>query len=139
MWAFHQNKGGKIGSFEIVTLHTSGMRFMTEYEIVRKDGKAEVSRYGIRFVEGEDKRVLEARAICDEETVLKLLNGCQLLSWDGFHGNHPRGVLDGTMFTLKATVNGENRIYATGSENFPRHYREFTDGLYEILNRDRKE
>ena len=126
---------GEIKSFRSVTLHTSGMRFVSEHEIIMRDGgKAEVSLYGIRYVKGKDERILEKRAVCDIETVLKLLNGCELLSWDGFDGPHPEDVLDGTMFSLKATVNGDQTICARGSENFPKHYREFTGGLYDILN-----
>ena len=37
------------------------------------------------------------------------------------------------MFSLKAEINGE-RIYASGSQNFPKGFREFRDGLYNILN-----
>ncbi len=122
-----------IVSFEIVTLQISGMRYVNEYEIVMNDGKAQVSCYGIRFKKDEDRRELEQRAECGEETVLELLNDCKLLSWDGFQGKHPKGVKDGTMFTLKATVNGDRKIYAAGSQNFPKHYRELTDGLREIL------
>ena len=122
-----------IVSFEIVMLRLSGMRFVNEYEIVMNEGKARVSRYGIRFQRDEDARVLEARAECGLETALGLLNDCNLLSWDGFHGKHPKDVRDGTMFTLKATVNGDQRIYADGSENFPKHYRELIDGLRKIL------
>ena len=126
---------GKIVSFEIVTLHTSGMRHVTDYELLMKDGKAEVSVYGIRYSDGEKQRVLQKRAVCGEEEILRLLNRCKFLSWDGFYGPHPKGVLDGTMFRLEATVNGGRKIRADGSQNFPRHYRDFTDGLYEILER----
>ena len=132
---FHKetDKATQIVSFEIVTLHTSGMRYTGETEIVMKDGKAEVSQYGIRFTQSEDRRVLEKRAECDAQKVLKLLNDCKLLAWDGFNGSHPKGVLDGTMFRLNAVVNGNQKIYASGSENFPKHYRDFTDGLYNIF------
>ena len=128
------NQSDRIDTFEVVTLRESTMRNVAEYEIVMKDGKAEVSRYSIRFTQSEDERVLEKRATVDEAYALKLLNDCGVLSWDGFHGAHPRGVADGTMFNLHATVNGGKRIHATGSENFPRHYRDLTNGLYEILN-----
>ena len=130
-----QGSGGTISSFDVVTLRLSGMRGSTEYEIVPQDGKAEVSQYGIRYTQREDQRVLERRTLCDTEEVLSLLNDCRLLSWDGFDGPHPKWVLDGTMFTLEAVVNGDQRISAHGSENFPKHYREFRDGLYQILER----
>ena len=121
-----------IESFESVLLHISGMRFRSEYEILKKEDKAEISEYEIRIVDRKDERVLQRQTMCDLETILKLFNDCKLLSWDGFVGNHPKGVTDGTMFTLEAILNGK-RIYAHGSENFPRHYQELTDGICAIL------
>ena len=126
-------KSGKIESFEVVTLHTSGMRNITDDEIVYKDGAAEVSSYGLRYTDGKTERVLQRRAVCDAARVLAILNDCKLLSWDGFNGPHPRGVLDGTMFRLDAIVNGGVKIHAEGSQNFPKNYRVLTDGIYEIL------
>ena len=120
-------------SFETVLLRQSGMRGTTEHEMVMKDGKAEVSLYRIRYTDGEDQRVLEERSVCSPEEVLTLLNNCNLLSWNGFRGPHPKHVKDGIMFTLDAVVNDNRKIHAEGSENFPKHYREFTDGLYTIL------
>ena len=128
-----------ISSFEKVTLRLSGMRHVTEYEIVMKDGMAEISQYGIRFSEGKDSRVPEKRAVCGEQTALKLMNDCRLLSWDGFHGPHPKGVRDGTTFILRATVNGGRTVSARGSQNFPPRFRDFTDGLRDILEGARKD
>lgn len=124
----------RIENFEVVTLRVSTMRNVSEYEMLMKDGKAEVSCYSIRFTQSKDERVLEKRVSVDEAEALKLLNDCGVLSWDGFHGAHPRGVTDGTMFNLHATVNGGKKIYATGSQNFPRHYRDLTDGLYDLFD-----
>ena len=124
---------GAIESFEIVTLRLSGMRFTSEYEIVMKGEEAEVTEYGIRYEKNEDKRVPEERTVCSTDKVLKLLNDCELLAWDGFVGPHPKDVRDGIMFSLKATVNGGRNIYAHGSENFPQHFREFRNGLNALL------
>ena len=124
----------RIENFEVVTLRVSTMRNVSEYEMLMKDGKAEVSYFSIRFTQSKDERVLEKRVSVDEAEALKLLNDCGVLSWDGFHGAHPRGVTDGTMFNLHATVNGGKKIYATGSQNFPRHYRDLTDGLYDLFD-----
>lgn len=125
---------GGIESFEIVAFHTSGMHHATDYELVMKDGKAEVSQYAVGYRDGEKERRLEKRAVCEEADVVKLLNECRLLSWNGFSGPHPKGVRDGKMFTLRAVVNGGKEIRASGSQNFPRHYMNFTNGLYQILN-----
>ncbi len=122
-------------SIGAVTLRLSGMRFVSEYEILTKDGKAEVSLYGIRFREHKDTRELEKRAVCELDEALKLLCDCRVLSWDGFYGAHPKHVKDGTMFSLDATLNGGVKVHAAGSQNFPRHFREFTDGLRSILDK----
>ena len=112
----------KITSFEIVTLRLSGMRFTTEYE------------YAIRYEKNEDKRIPQRQMLCSADRILKLLNDCELVSWDGFHGKHPKNVNDGIMFSLNATVNGDRKIRAEGSENFPKHFRELRDGLHAILS-----
>ena len=46
---FHKtaDDAAEIVSFEIVTLHMSGMRYTGEIEIVMKDGKAEVWQYSM--------------------------------------------------------------------------------------------
>ena len=124
---------GEITSCEVVTLHTSGMRGAGEIEIVMKEAVAEISEYSVRYSDGKDRRVLEERAECSAESVLRLLNDCRVLSWDGFDGPHPEDVLDGTMFSLDAAVYGSRRISARGSENFPDHYWDFTRGLWELL------
>ncbi|MBR0302929.1 MAG: hypothetical protein IJQ80_03680 [Clostridia bacterium] len=124
----------RIVSFEKVTLRESGMRGSVEYEMVSSEDGAEVLFYYIRYNGGEDERVLDNRAVCGVEEALAILNGCKIMSWDGFDGPHPRGVLDGIMFRFEAAVNGGEKITARGSQNFPRHYREFRDGLYSILH-----
>ena len=129
-----ETPAGTIDSFETVTLHLSGMRFTTEYEIVMNGKDAEVTEYEIRYEkEKGDVRVPQRKAVCSAGTALKLLNDCELLAWDGFFGAHPKDVKDGIMFLLKATVNGGKNIRAEGSENFPEHFREFWHGLDAIL------
>ena len=110
------------------------MRFTTEYEIVMKDNDAEVVEYAIRYEKNEDKRIPQRQTLCSADRILKLLNDCELVSWDGFHGKHPKNVKDGIMFSLNATVNGDRKIRAEGSENFPKHFRELRDGLHAILS-----
>ena len=129
----------EITSFEIVTLRESGMRGAVEYELLPKGDGAELTLYMLRYSGGKSERVPEERAACSGEEALELLNKCALLGWDGFDGPHPKGVLDGIMFTLKAEVNGGRKISAQGSENFPKHYRAFTDGLYAILRGEGKQ
>ncbi len=123
----------KIESFETVLLRTTGMRYATEYEITVRGADATVSQYEIVYRDGKDVRDLRRSALCGAARIVRLMNDCGVLSWDGFYGKHPKGVRDGTMFTFDATVNGEKRIRASGSQNFPKHFREFMDGLREIL------
>ncbi len=121
-----------IQSFEIITLRESGMRCTAEYEIVSCGDEARVSQYGTMYTQPENERVPERRAVVASNEILKLINDCNILSWDGFSGAHPLGVKDGIMFSFKAVINGVS-IRASGSENFPKHYRDFVNAVYEML------
>lgn len=125
----------KLASIGVITLRESGMRFCHEYEITCEGGEAVVVLYGIRFGSGgeKDSRVPEARARCSAEEMIALLDRCGFMEWDGFNGPHPRGVLDGIMFSLEAEVNGGDTVRASGSQNFPRHYRDFRDEISRML------
>ena len=132
-------KDEPISSFSFITLRVSGMRFTYEDEILMKDDMAELTRYRIVFGQGKDNREAESKVLCDKERIIKLLNDCRIFSWNGFSGKHPKNVSDGIMFNLHAIIN-DKKVSASGSENFPKHYLEFTNGLNEILreNDDRK-
>lgn len=126
--------GKTITDFEVVTLRLSGMRVTEEYELVANGEQTEISYYNMFYGNGEDERRLVKRTVCDTQTVIDTLNGFGFAGWNGFHGERPRGLLDGTDFRLTAVVNGGQRMYAQGSENFPKHFHEFEQWLYDILN-----
>ena len=107
---FKTNDMESVDSFERVTLRLSGMRFTQEYEILMKEEEAEVSQYEIRYGKEEDERILDRQVSCDKDTILKLFSDCELLSWDGFVGKHPKGVSDGIMFTLEAILNDKGSM-----------------------------
>ena len=67
-----EQKNSQIESFEIITLHTSGMRYSADVEIVMKGDAAEVSQYQIRYRYPEDERILEKRVSVSCDTMLKL-------------------------------------------------------------------
>lgn len=125
-----------ITSFESVEFKLSGMRFTNIYEIFSKDGKAELSLYNLFYgaETEEDRKRLEKRVVTDNQTIIDLLNKCNIIKWDGFSGANPRGVRDGYMFTFIALLNDGKRIYANGSNNFPKHYHDFTNKLTELLS-----
>ena len=123
-----------IDKFEKLTLRESGMRFTSERELIMCENGVEVSQYEIRYTKNGDERILIKRSLISREAALKLLNECKVMSWDGFSGAHPRFVKDGIMFNLTAVVNDGKVIRAEGSQNFPKRYREFTNGLNGLLN-----
>lgn len=124
----------KITSFESLVLKTSGMRSCSAFEVKPKDGEAEISENRLVCLEGGGTDYVPVKTVKrSTEEILELLNKCELLKWNGFHGAHPRGVKDGIMFDLYAEVNGGERISADGSQNFPKHYHELADWLYRAL------
>ena len=110
------------------------MRHIEEYEIVCKGENSEISFYSKFYTRDHDDRLPEKTAESPTDELLKLFNDCNMLKWDGFHGPNPRHIRDGYMFTLKAELNGGVKIYADGSNNYPRHYRELLDTLRDILH-----
>ena len=124
-------------SFEKITLRVIGMRYDIEYEILNKPPKAVLSLCRISYKDGLNKRVIEKSAVTDTEMMLEIFNLCKIISWDDFHGNHPKDVKDGVMFKFQAEVNEGQTVYAEGSENFPKGYREFVSRLNLILENDR--
>ena len=122
-----------IASVENMTLTLQGMRGTSVYEFAETDGKTELRRYQKVFSGEEDRLELEASAVCSSETLTELMNSCSVGRWDGFHGKHPKKVLDGIMFRFTAEVNGGETVQAEGSANFPKGYHEFVNGLEKIL------
>ena len=125
--------GSSVEDIEGLTLRLSGMRITEEYELTANGDEAELSYYTIAFKDGEEKRVLKKKTVCDTKAVIDALNRFGFAEWNGFSGKHPKGVLDGTMFSLTATLNGGQRLTASGSQNFPEHFHEFERWLYDML------
>ena len=103
------------------------------YTLEGEGDTTQLRRYRETYRGGEDELMLESSVPCGVQTMIELMNTCGILWWDGFHGKHPRSVKDGTMFIFKATVNGGQEIFADGSENFPKGYREFVRALNSML------
>ncbi len=124
-----------ITSFSEIKLRLSGMRVTEQYEILLSGDKAEVSLYFLSYENREEKYNLQKRATVSESEMLDILNQCGVLKWNGFSGKNPPHVLDGVMFRFTAVVNDGRKIVANGSNNFPKHYREFTAALRNMLNK----
>ena len=123
----------EVTTFDEVTLHLSGMRAIQDYAILNKGAQTEVCEYGNEVEDGKRvKKVIKCVSV-DTETVLKVLNDCHIMAWDGFHGKHPRGIKDGTMFRFTAQVNDGQSISAHGSQNFPRNFQKFRDWIRSTL------
>ena len=130
---FHGRGEAKtITDFQSLNLRLSGMRITEEYELIADGDKTEISYYNMSYSNGSEERVLVKQTTCDTQTVVNALNDFGVMKWNGFYGKHPKGVLDGTMFSLTATVNGE-KLSANGSQNFPKHFHEFEQWLYNVL------
>ena len=121
-----------VESFEKMSLSISGMRSREEFEAVRNGSDVEILLYRGYLCSGEERKPCY-RAVCDAESFISLLNDCGIMRWDGFSGKHPRGVKDGEMFSFEAFVNDGRRIRASGSENFPKGFRELRNGVWNIL------
>ena len=130
---------GQINSFSKITIRETGFRaFEEEFELLHDEETTSLTLYSGAWhfndnVAKEDCTVFQV--IGGEEfynQVLSLLNEYHVGSWNGFHGNNPPGVRDGTMFEMHGVINGDVRLYATGSNNFPKGYHNFLTALKEL-------
>lgn len=122
-----------ITSVEAMTLTLQGMRGTSVYELAEADGVTELRLYREIYSDGNVTLKLEKSAVCDRASFIELMNDCGVIRWDGFHGKHPKNVLNGIMFNLTATVNGGETVEADGSANFPNGYNTFVRALGAIL------
>ena len=129
-------KKKEITSFETLYFKISAMRYMHEYEIIADDKEARLLFYENAW--RDEERAPLKQVLCDKHEILHLLNDCDVIRWNGFFGKHPRNVSDGEMFLFTALVNDGEKIRAEGSENFPKHYSEFRNGLRELLDREER-
>lgn len=135
-----EGKVKKITSFESVTLTvTNGRGWTEEYEITGSEAGAVLSLYKGSWLYNEsvskESDCLEGRREGGKELyedIIALMNECKVGSWNGF-SKSAKNVLDGYMFTFTAKVNGGEKIYATGSNAYPRRYSEFRDAVTEII------
>ncbi len=123
----------EIDSLDSMVMSISGMRSKEEYEALPKEAEVELSYYVYYYSREDDPRILQGRAIVDMDKFIELLKECNVPKWDGFSGKHPKGVLDGHMFNFEAVVNGGEKIHASGSENFPKGYRDLVRSLRDLI------
>lgn len=123
----------KITSVEAMTLTLRDMHGGVVYRINGESGKAVIQRYREIYSNEETSLQLEESAVCEIGAFIELTNNCNVLRWNGFHGKHPKNVLDGVMFQFTATVNGEKNIQADGSAKFPKGYHDFMREINKLL------
>ena len=138
---FNRKDNGEntITSVESMTLILRGMCGGTVYTFDHKSDYTKLCRYYEKYSNGENILELDESTACDIETMIRLMNKCNILGWNGFHGAHPKNVLDGIMFRFEAKVNNGVTVFADGSENFPKGYREFVRALDNMLTNEKTE
>lgn len=122
-----------ITSVESMTLTLHGMRGSVVYKFEIEDDASELCQYQKIYRNGKDELVPERSVPCTPQTMIDRMNTCGIPRWNGFHGKHPRYVLDGIMFRFEAAVNGGQTIEADGSANFPEGYSDFVRTLDAML------
>ena len=102
--------------------------FHLEYFLSSKHWDDNISDYA------EDKYIVHAINGDQQlyQEVCTLLTTCQIDTWNGFRGENPPGLLDGSMMNFTAKLDDGTTIYAHGTNNFPKNFRTLEDGLREL-------
>lgn len=82
-----------------------------------------------------DDKVISSNTLDNDDVVAlkNILVECNVNKWDGFDAAD-KNVLDGKMFTFNLKVD-DVTIYASGSNAFPKYYKEFNDKLNQIIKK----
>lgn len=127
-------------SFERITLSITGMRASTrEYELLKTETGMLATMYDgpwlyIDDIKREDCQLSQGIGTeRDYRKVTEMLSRLGVERWDGFCDSNPN-VLDGESFTLEIILTDGNTISASGSNAYPKNYREFFDCLDEAVN-----
>ena len=118
-------------SFERMTLTVYEMRRTIRFEAEGEGDSVRISLYDMSGCPHEE-RVLMRQASMGRAAFADLLNECGLAGWDGFRGERPADVHDGTRFVMEASAGGRG-IRAEGAENFPPGYRRLERALNDLL------
>ena len=97
------------------------------FNINENEGKYELRRY-------DDEVLVSTDMDKNDINVLKdaLVSG-HVNKWDGFNKSN-KHVMDGEMFDFESRINGI-KIYATGSNSFPKGYRDFYNKINNIIKK----
>lgn len=128
-----------IETVESMTITQQGMRGTYVYEIEVEKDRTVLNLFSEVFRDGADVRKLKKSAVVDTATFVALMNSCKAYKWNGFHGEHPKNVLDGIMFQFTASVNGGKSIRADGSANFPDGYKDLVRAIDQMLAESQSE
>ena len=130
---------GKADPVKLLTITIQGCSVFTEeYELRFEDNSAELSLYEGRWKFDDDvtrEDCLSMRRSGGEEyaqALRELLRKYHVVGWDGFHG-HNIYVLDGEQFTLTGETVSGKKLYAAGSNSFPKGFREFVSRLRSVV------
>lgn len=125
-----------ITSFDTVLLSETGMRASSEeWEFVRTETGLTYTHYSgsWKYNDNIDREDCIRAKITGDETfyreMLQTFIDAGMGKWNDFAGKNPIGVRDGTMFTLEAYVNEGEKIYAHGSNNYPKGYNKLKEAL----------
>ena len=123
----------RITDFTKIELTMSGMRGSEVYELICEGESTRLTLYRLRYNRDGDERVPFGSAKIGTAEIMNLLNECEIIKWDKFSGANPRGVRDGWQFIFTAEVNGGRKLYASGSNKFPKHFSDFTNALNDMI------
>ena len=128
IFGFGAGKSKEVTDFDTITFTTSpGRGKSTRYIITKRSKNTKISINVTTSARGggEDG---DEEGYCSTEEMIKLLNDCEVLSWDGFDEEDEDGTL---IFKFEGTINGKE-IEAEGRGAYPKYFEDFVDGVEDL-------
>ena len=129
---FHPYK--EIDNFNYIKIRISGsINSVKEYQIIKKENKADISLFDIYYEDGKEKSTLKYNYQVEIKDILNLLNKCNIYSWDKFNKDKSKKISDGEQFNFVAVINSNIEINAAGNNAYPKHFHELINQINNFL------
>ena len=128
IFGFGAGKSKEVTDFEEIYFTTSPGRGKTTRYIITNEGEETKISISVTTSAKNGSGDRSEKGYCSTEEMIKLLNDCEVLSWDGFDEEDEDGTL---IFKFEGTINGKE-IEAEGRGAYPKYFEDFVDDVEDL-------
>ena len=127
IFGFGIGKGNKVTDFEEIYITTSPGRGKTTRYIITNEGEETKISISVTTSAKDGGGNRSEEGYCSTEDMIKLLNECDVLSWNGYDKKGDKNM----DFRFEGNINGKE-IEAKGKMAYPKTFEDFVEGVEDL-------